>query len=176
MTLYTKGNKFKGQSTSNTKITSRTVCGICGGLGHYGSINGKECLTKRLGVKVSKDILTQIRYPDGIRYPFQNAPGSSSQHSNVVKSSKGPHPKVRKGKRTYSNSKRRVYLVESGSSSGSDHNVNKSESKDGINVAQQVQSGSESDVEIGKFAVAYHTITTSKSKYESYSSDGDDDQ
>ena len=173
MTLYTKSNKLKSRPYQASKITARTVCGICGGLGHYGSIDGKECLTKRLGVKVSKDTLSQIRYPDGISYPFKTG-SNSSQHSNIIKHKKGAHTNTPKGKRPLK-SKRRVYLVESENSSDSDR-VGPSEHKDGVNVAQQPDSDSASDVEIGKFAVAYHTIDTNKARhYQSYSSDNDDE-
>ena len=171
MTLYTKSNKFKSRSNQVGKISSRSVCGICGGLGHYGSVDGKDCLTKRLGIKVSKDTLTQIKYPDGISYPFKTNP-SFSQQSNAVKH-KSLRSRTPKGKRPIK-PKRRVYLVESGDSSCENEHVGPSEDKHGINTAQQAESSSSSEVEIGKFAVAYHTINTRKSKYQSYSSDNDE--
>ena len=39
-------------AVSRKQITSRSVCGVCGGRGHYGSVEGMECLTKQLKISI----------------------------------------------------------------------------------------------------------------------------
>jgi len=46
------------------------VCLVCGGLGHASRVDGVgECLTRKLGVEVSRSSLHAITYPSGIRRP-----------------------------------------------------------------------------------------------------------
>ena len=52
-----------------TKISERTVCLICGGLGHIGRLGEIMCATRTLGTKVTPELVKQIKYPDGIRPP-----------------------------------------------------------------------------------------------------------
>ena len=67
------------------KITIYDVCGICGGRGHYGTVNGKKCLTLLLGNKIPIDELKQTKYPNNIRFPnFRSNEGSSSRHNASI--------------------------------------------------------------------------------------------
>ena len=67
-------------TSSNTRkqITSKSVCGVCGGRGHYSKVDGMECLTKQLGIMIPRSELAQTKYPSGITFPFTNLPGPSS--------------------------------------------------------------------------------------------------
>ena len=58
------------------RITSRTVCGICGGIGHAGSVDGVgTCLTARLGNRIPHGDLARMTYPDGYNPPrFMHKP------------------------------------------------------------------------------------------------------
>ena len=65
-------------STPRKQITSKSVCGVCGGRGHYSKVEGMECLTKQLGIMIPRSELAQTKYPSGITFPFSNQPGPSS--------------------------------------------------------------------------------------------------
>ena len=89
-TFYTSTNERK-------QITSRSVCGECDGRGHYGRVEGMDCLTKQLGISISRSELAQTKYPSGITFPFSDAPNNSSlpyrkplQEANFASSSRNP--------------------------------------------------------------------------------------
>jgi hypothetical protein len=65
-------------SVSRRQITSKSVCGVCGGRGHYGRVEGMDCLTKQLGIQIPRSELALTKYPSGISYPFSDLPGSSA--------------------------------------------------------------------------------------------------
>ena len=65
-------------SVSRRQITSKSVCGICGGRGHYGRVEGMDCLTKQLGIHIPRSELALTKYPSGIAYPFSDIPSSSA--------------------------------------------------------------------------------------------------
>ena len=51
-------------------VNERTVCGICGGIGHAGKVDGGGvCLTYKLGHKIPHEALSRIQYPDGYNPP-----------------------------------------------------------------------------------------------------------
>ena len=51
-------------AVAKTKVSKRTRCYACGGLGHATHVDGVgSCLTITLGNKVEKDVLSQITYP-----------------------------------------------------------------------------------------------------------------
>lgn len=86
---------------------------------------------KRLGIKVSKDILiSQMKYPDGVFYPFKTS-STSSRHSNVINHKKGAQNSSPKCERPMY-FKGRVYPVESDNSSDSDR-VGPSKHNNGVN-------------------------------------------
>ena len=41
------------------QITSKSVCGVCGGRGHYSRVEGMDCLTKQLGITIPRSELAQ---------------------------------------------------------------------------------------------------------------------
>ena len=47
--------------TARKQITSRSVCGVCGGRGHFGKVEGMECLTKQLGITIPRSELAQTK-------------------------------------------------------------------------------------------------------------------
>ena len=57
-------------------VNSRTVCGVCGGIGHAGDVDGVgHCLTSRLSHKVLSSVLTGMSYPGGYSPPhFLHSP------------------------------------------------------------------------------------------------------
>ena len=66
---------------SRNKVTARTVCIVCGGLGHASNVDGMACLTTQLNNRVSKDELRQIKYPNGITFPdFDRRNGKSTRY------------------------------------------------------------------------------------------------
>ena len=50
-------------SATRKQITSKSVCGVCGGRGHYSRVDGMDCLTKQLGISIPRSELAQTRYP-----------------------------------------------------------------------------------------------------------------
>jgi hypothetical protein len=88
---------------SRKQITSKSVCGVCGGRGHYGRVDGMDCLTKQLGITIPRSELMQTRYPSGITFPFTDPPRSSAgsyktshQGANLASSSRSAGKSKRK--------------------------------------------------------------------------------
>ena len=50
-------------------IDATFVCLACGGRGHASNVDGEECLTRKLGIKIPENELAQTRYPNGIVFP-----------------------------------------------------------------------------------------------------------
>ena len=71
-------------------VTSKTVCGICGGMGHAGKIDGVgSCLTSLVGHKIPFDDLRAIRYPESYKPPsFLFRPIDKKNRYNKSKFSK----------------------------------------------------------------------------------------
>ena len=52
------------------RVSAKSVCGICGGIGHVGKVDGLgSCLTAKLGNRVSKEDLNRMQYPNGYTPP-----------------------------------------------------------------------------------------------------------
>ena len=43
--------------TTRKQITSKSVCGVCGGRGHYSRVDGMDCLTKQLDITTPRSEL-----------------------------------------------------------------------------------------------------------------------
>ena len=72
-------------STTRKQVTSRSVCAVCGGRGHFGRVEGMDCLTKLLGIVIPRTELAQTKYPSGITFPFSDAPRSPSfSHLSLI--------------------------------------------------------------------------------------------
>ena len=68
------------------RVDRNTVCGVCGGIGHAGSVDGLgQCLTARLGHRIPSDHLSQIKYPDGYSPPKFFHGSSSNRNSSTSK-------------------------------------------------------------------------------------------
>ena len=82
---------------ARARITKRTVCGICGGIGHAGSVDGMgSCLTARLGHRIDKSDLSKITYPDGYNPPnFMYKPKPPDSRPRHHDSRPRPHDKSR---------------------------------------------------------------------------------
>ena len=51
-------------------VNEHTVCGICGGLGHAGKVDGfGACITLKLGHRIPHEHLSRMQYPDGYNPP-----------------------------------------------------------------------------------------------------------
>ena len=152
------------------KISSRTVCMSCGGLGHGSSVDGVQCLTTQLGTKISRSDLLKIKYPNGITFPtFDRGSRSgkvSAHHITDDKSSsanrvtndtrrKKPQPRHKSQK-----SKSDVYS-KTPSRKEAHQSTHESPSQSG--------SSDESEAE-AQFATVYHTIDVRNRRYDSYSS------
>ena len=101
---------------ARARVDSRTVCGVCGGIGHAGNVDGVgQCLTTRLSHKVPSNVLSGIGYPSGYSAPkffssFTSRPSSSSSHRPSPSSSyqsrppprHAPPPRARTAEREYS--------------------------------------------------------------------------
>ena len=52
------------------RVTPQTVCIVCGGLGHSGTIDGVgTCLTAKMNHRIPKEDLIKIQYPSGYKPP-----------------------------------------------------------------------------------------------------------
>ena len=55
---------------ARARTSSRMICGICGGIGHPGKVDGfGQCMTARLGHRVPSADLSAIKYPEGYTPP-----------------------------------------------------------------------------------------------------------
>ena len=92
---------------SRERITPRTVCGVCGGIGHAGHVDGVgSCLTSQLGNRVPTSDLNQITYPNGYNPPRFTArfdpnlasrqrPRDLNTSSFRERRNSNPHPRAR---------------------------------------------------------------------------------
>ena len=71
-------------------ITATSICSVCGGLGHWATVDGFACLTSKLNISVAKDTLKQIRYPGGLRYPDFDRTKGKQKADRVDQSGKSP--------------------------------------------------------------------------------------
>ena len=169
-------------AVSRNKVTARTVCIVCGGLGHASNVDGMACLTTQLNNRVSKDELRQIKYPNGITFPdFDRRNGKSTRYvrssaREVVDESppveaqrlhreprnrSKPHTSRKPGKQYSHHRKPRKVREVQGSPSQSDDDQSESQESDTAPEA--------------KYASVYHTIDVRHTKYESYSSSSSSD-
>ena len=95
------------------RVSNKSVCGVCGGIGHAGKVNGVgSCLTAKLGNRVPNEDLNRIQYPDGYNPPSflwrSNAgPSRSNQRSNYF-SNANTNPRSRHSNHAPSSLKARM--------------------------------------------------------------------
>ena len=155
-------------AVSRGKVNAMMVCIVCGGLGHASNVDGMQCLTAQLGIKVPKHDLAKIKYPNGIKFPEwsrrpngkdRGGTSSDAMYSEKDKKKHNPHRKhpTKDKKKLYK--KKEVRQAEPEPSESS------SESE-------------EDQAPESKFASVYHTIdirpTRRNPHYQSYSSDSED--
>jgi hypothetical protein len=171
-------NSMSAMAVSRGKISATWVCMVCGGLGHASNVDGMQCLTAQLGIKIPKQDLVKIKYPNGIKYPsFSRHPSrksssqGSSSSSHDVKYSSRDKSNSRKHKtkdfdrkkRNDRNDRKKPYSKREGKqveTSGSEESPSQSDDSD--------------EVPESKFASVYHTIDVRDSHYQSYSSSDED--
>ena len=75
-TLTDCDSDLDSANMARARVDSRTVCGVCGGIGHAGNVDGVgQCLASRLSHKVLPSVLTGMSYPDGYSPPhFLHSP------------------------------------------------------------------------------------------------------
>ena len=165
-------------AVSRGRVDARWVCLICGGLGHASNVDGMQCLTAQLNIRIPKSQLTKIKYPNDVRVPRwtndRNTSGSfdrrdrrndrRNESARVTErdeedanytSPRRPHERTRKHKKEHKKrrpkeSARRVASEQSASESSSDSSGTAPEAK---------------------FASVYHTIDVRDSHYQSYTSE-----
>lgn len=159
-------------TTPRRQITSRTVCGICGGRGHYGRVDGMDCLTKQLNITIPRSELAQTKYPNGITYPF-SADVKTSRHNVSHRPSSTMHPRNQPSVSNTSKPRTAVHRP-SKTRSKPKHvkHIDEAEPEIEEHDEEQSHSGSEYEAQVSKLAVAFHTIDT-RLNYKSYSSDSD---
>ena len=158
-----------------SKISDRTVCMSCGGLGHGSSVDGVQCLTTQLGTKVTRSDLLKIKYPNGITFPTfdRRSKGSKSSSAHHVTDDKPPSAN------RVTNDMRRKKPHKSQKSKSDVHGkrLPRKEAHQSVHESPS-QSGSSDDSEVveAQFATVYHTIDVRNHRYDSYhSSTGDEE-
>jgi len=171
-------------TAARKQITGRSVCGVCGGRGHYSRVEGMDCLTKQLGIVIPRSELSQTKYPSGITFPFSNTPASasashrrSSHGANIASSSsprrsgkpKHPHRKAspRPPKSSFRHKSKRVSQVDEQDSEHVEHEEHE----------EQDDKSSDGDprVDFATLAVTYNTIQTRHDDSDSYDSESSED-
>jgi len=168
-------------TTTRKQITSRSVCSVCGGRGHFGRVEGMDCLTKQLGITIPRSELMQTQYPSGITYPFSSLPSSSSasQHksahgAHLASSTRRPgkgkqvrhSPKIPKP--PFKSKPKRVNQVDEHDSELVEHEEYTEQEDDPI-------SDGDPHVDFATLAVNYHTIDTRFNTHERHSSESSDE-
>ena len=86
---------------SRSRVTANWVSLVCGGIGHASNVDGMQCLTAQLGIKVPKEVLKQVEYPSGIIVPGSRT--DNPKRANAVQTRKRdkdkPRPRQGKGRR-----------------------------------------------------------------------------
>ena len=167
-------NDMSAMAVSRSKINASMVCLACGGLGHASNVEGMQCLTTQLGVKVAKHDLAKIKYPNGIKFPEWSRRPNPKRHNNDSEALYTDQKRLNRkpgAKPKLSEKDKRRLRKQREAKEAREAEVQKSES----------QSSSESDQELApesKFASVYHTIDIRahpNKGYQSYSSSSDDD-
>ena len=165
-------------STTRKQITNRSVCGVCGGRGHYGTVDGMDCLTKQLGIIIPRSELAQTKYPSGITYPFTSIPSSSS--TSHTKSSHGANPassmrragKSKAGKSSIKPSKFPHRIKPKHVKHVDDDNSEHIDNGDYTEQDDDKPSDDDPQIDFTALAINYHTIDTRhNTNSSSYSSD-----
>ena len=166
------------------QITSRSVCGVCGGRGHFGRVEGMDCLTKQLGIVMPRSELSQTKYPSGITFPFSNTSASSSashrrptqgasfaSSSSLRRSGKSKHPNRKPSpkphKPSHRHKPRRVSQVDEQDSEHVEHEEHEEQ--------DEKLSDSDARVDFATLAVSYSTIETRHNNSDSYDSESSED-
>jgi hypothetical protein len=167
-------NDMSAMAVSRGKVNAMMVCLACGGLGHAANVEGMQCLTTQLGVKVPKHDLAKIKYPNGIKFPEWSRRSnpkrrdSNPEASYTDKQRLQPKPRA---KPKLSEKDKRKLRKQREAKEAREAEVEKSDS----------QSSSESEQELApesKFASVYSTIDVRSHPnkgYRSYSSSSSDD-
>ena len=84
---------------ARSRATTNTVCLVCGGLGHASKVDGVgTCLTAKLGNRVPREHLNQIKYPEGYNPPrniWLAEPGHPLHKSNHRPYMRNANPNMR---------------------------------------------------------------------------------
>jgi hypothetical protein len=166
-------------SSMRKQITSRSVCSVCGGRGHYGSVDGMDCLTKQLGIVLPRSELAQTRYPSGITYPFTSPPNSSSasrskstQGANLA-SSMRRHGKSRTAGKSSIKPTKPPYRTKPKHVKHVDDNSEHTDHEEYTEQEDDKSSDKDPHVDFTALAINYHTIDTQHNT--NYTSDSSDD-
>ena len=168
------------------QITSKSVCGVCGGRGHYSRVEGMDCLTKQLGITIPRTKLAQTKYPSGITFPFTNHPGSSSashrrpshgvdyassSRSSTRKTDKNKRPSRKPSPKPHKPSlKHKPKRVSQVDEHESEHVEHEEYSEKDDNVSSE----GDPQVDFSTLAVSYSTIDTRHSVSDSYDESSDE--
>ena len=164
----------RAHAVSRSAINAAFICVICGGRGHAASVEGMDCLTKQLGISIPRPELAATKYPNGLKFPsLPNKRRESARYSRQSSSSRGSTSRSdEKSKQKVKFSKEKKHQVKHKSVRQVESEPETSEAE---SEQQDVSDSSASDSEAAaKFAVTYHTITTS-GKYNSMSDDSESD-
>ena len=79
--------ELESANMTREAVNEKTVCGICGGLGHAGKVDGSGvCLTYKLGHRIPHEHLSRMQYPDGYNPPrFMHARDNASQSPRMTR-------------------------------------------------------------------------------------------
>ena len=163
-------------AVSRGKVNATMVCLACGGLGHAANVEGMQCLTTQLGVKIAKHDLAKIKYPNGIKFPEWSRRPNPKRHDNPSSNSEAlytdkhkPNSKPRTKPKLSEKDKRRMRKQRE-TKEAREAEVEESDSQSSSESVQE--SAPES-----KFASVYHTIdirSHPNKGYQSYSSEDDE--
>jgi hypothetical protein len=154
-------NAVKGK---HPNINGKSICSACGGLGHWATVDGIACLTRKLNITIPKDTLKQIRYPDGMRYPdFDRTKGKqNADRVDQADSRKSPRrrfpAKPSKTKGFKGSFKRKPKSVKQVEVTSNDPGPSQSETEVDPEVQQDSSSDDEGDHNV-KLAVNFGAIT-----------------
>jgi len=166
-------------STTRKQITSRSVCSICGGRGHYGRVDGMDCLTKQLGINIPRSELALTQYPSGITYPFTSSFNSSSASKNKSTQSANSTSSMRRHGKSKAAGKSSIkpnkppFRTQPKHVKRIDDNSEHTDHEEYTEQEDDKSSDKDPHVDFTALAINYHIIDTQHNTY--YSSDSSDD-
>ena len=164
---------------TKSQIKWYMVCLACGGLGHGTTVDGDQCLTKKLGININRTTLQSIRYPHGLTPPSSKSTGEKGKHKGKSFQKSPRHQRPSSSSTPRHGEASKVRDMRKGKKKVKSKHVNKQkhvriadETDNTEDTNDETDADEESDHDEGEFnaesAHAYATVDIRAKAYQSY--------